>query len=206
MFQLAKMRRVSERSSFATAAPVRSLVSSRCGRLLPVAVAICIDLAAVWPGATQTGVSPTPPTQPPQTQATGQPPTPVPDQPSASHRPGFVDEIQKWLPSWPAIDSPRETMENLNRRARDAGDNLSRLSKQEVVSGRVKCPLAVNGAPDCKSAANRLCTDAGFKEGRSIDSDSAEDCPASVLLSDKAPPAPAECRVENFVIRALCQR
>lgn len=170
------------------------------GSLLTVVAAVGLNAIAVWPGATQTG-----PSQPPQV-APAQPP--APDQQLPARRPGFVDELQKLLPtpSWPSISSPQETIESLNQRARDAGDNLSRLSKQEVVSGRVKCPLAVNGAPDCKSAANRLCTVAGFKEGRSIDSDSAEDCPASVLLSDKTPPAPAECRVENFVIRALCQR
>lgn len=117
---------------------------------------------------------------------------------------GLVDELQKLFPL-PSLSTPSETIDSLNRRARDAGDNLSRLSRQEVVSGRVKCPTAANGAPDCKVAANRLCTDKGFKEGRSIDSDSAEDCPAAVIMADK-PPVQAECRVENFVIRALCQR
>jgi len=181
--------------------------------LLALVGAVGLNAIMAWPGSTQTTrLQPSQAqAQPaPQAQATEQlaPSQPAPDQPLPSRRPGFVDEIQKLLPAplWPSIGSPRETIEDLNRRARDAGDNLSRLSKQEVVSGRVKCPLAANGAPDCKSAANRLCTDNGFKEGRSIDSDSAEDCPASVILSDKSPPAPAECRVENFVIRALCQR
>ena len=215
MLLIPNMRRVPLRA-IATATPASRLdrrLDRRPDRrlggpLLAVAVAICLNTAAVWPGVTQTGRSQAPQVQAPQTQATEAPSQPAPDQPTPPSRPGFVDEIQKLLPapSWPSIGSPQETIESLNRRAKDAGDNLSRLSKQEVVSGRVKCPLAVNGAPDCKSAANRLCVDAGFKEGRSIDSDSAEDCPASVLLSDKTPPAPAECRVENFVIRALCQR
>jgi len=181
----------------------------RIPRRAPLALlaAVGLNALAAWPGAAQTG-----PSQPPQF-APAQPVAPLqgaPDQPLPARRPGFVDEIQKLLPAplqaWPSISSPQETIENLNQRAKDAGDNLSRLSKQEVVAGRVKCPLAANGAPDCKSAANRLCVDHGFKEGKSVDSDSAEDCPASVLLSDKSPPAPAECRIENFVIRALCQR
>jgi len=204
-------------STTVAAAPRRRLR----GLLFAVAGAIGLTAIMVGPGSTQTAAfqpsqAQAPQAQAPQAQGTEPrteqlaPPQSAPDQPMPSRRPGFIDEIQKLLPaplqSWPSIGSPRETMEDLNRRAKDAGDNLARLSKQEVVSGRVKCPLAANGAPDCKSAANRLCTDNGFKEGRSIDSDSAEDCPASVILSDKSPPAPTECRIENFVIRALCQR
>lgn len=174
--------------------------------LLALAAGAVLDALACWPGSTQTGQS-----QPAPAVVQPAPVPPDPDQPLPSRRPGFVDELQKLLPAplqtWPSIGTPQETIEGLNQRAKDAGDNLSRLSKQQVVSGRVKCLPAANGAPDCKAAANRLCTDNGFKEGRSVDSDSAEDCPASVLLSDKTPaPAPAECRVENFVIRALCQR
>ena len=174
--------------------------------LLVLAAGVALDALACWPGSTQRGqFQPAPAMDQP---APGQS---EPDQPLPSRRPGFVDELQKLLPAplqaWPSIGTPQETIDGLNRRARDAGDNLSRLSKQQVVSGRVKCLPAANGAPDCKAAANRLCTDNGFKEGRSIDSDSAEDCPASVLLSGKTPaPVPAECRIENFVIRALCQR
>jgi len=169
--------------------------------MLALAAGIGLSAVMAGPGWSQTGSSEPPPAPPPVIQQS------PPDAPLPARRPGFVDELQKLLPAWPSIGTPGETIDDLNRRAKDAGDNLSRLSKQEVVAGRVKCPLAANGAPDCKSAANRLCTDNGFKEGRSIDSDSAEDCPASVLLSGKsAPPEPAACRVENFVIRALCQR
>jgi hypothetical protein len=171
------------------------------GPVLAAVAAIGFSLLALGPGWAQTN----PP--PPQGPATAAPVAPEPAPPV--QQPGLVDEIQKLLPaplqSWPSLDSPQQTIDNLNKRARDAGDNLSRLSKQQVVAGRVKCPLAGNGAPDCKQAANRLCTDYGFKEGQSIDSDSAESCPASVLLSDK-PPVATDCPVENFVIRALCRR
>ncbi|MGO9360586.1 MAG: hypothetical protein ACLP1D_23435 [Xanthobacteraceae bacterium] len=176
--------------------------SGLTGPMLAVMAGLVLNCVVAWPGRSQTAPSP-----PPQAPPAAAQPAPEPAMPA--RRPGLVDELQKLLPgplqSWPSIGSPQETIEDLNQRARDAGDNLSRFSKQQVVAGRVKCPLAANGAPDCKVAADRLCTDNGFKGGRSIDSDSAENCPASVILSDK-PPEPANCQVENFVIRALCQR
>lgn len=204
MHALPKLRRAVSRMWSAAVAVARG--ARLPGSLLALLALGGLNAFLVCPGRAQTSPSPAPRVEPTQP---GAPAQGAPDQPPPPG-PGLVDEIQKMLPaplqSWPSIGSPQETIENLNRRAKDAGDNLSRLSKQEVVSGRVKCPLAANGAPDCKSAANRLCAASGFKEGKSLDSDSAEDCPASVLLSDKSPPAPAECRVENFVIRALCQR
>jgi hypothetical protein len=145
-----------------------------------------------------------PPSPPPVLQAApDQAPLPLPPT-----RPGLIDEIGKFFSdsplSLPPLKSPQQTLDDFNTRAKDAGDNLSRMSKGKVMAGRVKCPVAANGAPDCKSAADKLCTDKGFKEGQSVDSDSAESCSASVLLSGKKP-EPGDCRVENFVIRALCQ-
>ena len=134
-----------------------------------------------------------------------------PDQndPMAPNRSGFIDEVGKWLhaPSWglPSIKSPQQTLEEWNKSARDATDNLTRMSRQQVVTGRVKCLVAANGAPDCKSAATKMCVEKGFKDGQSLDSDSAESCPAAVLLSGDKPKQRQACVLENFVIRALCQ-
>jgi hypothetical protein len=135
-------------------------------------------------------------------------PQAVPEQEGAPNRPGLVDQIGKFFQDsplgLPPLKTPQQTLEDFNARAKDATDNLSRLSGRRVVAGRVKCPVAANGAPDCKSAADKLCIEKGFKEGQSVDSDSAERCSASVLLSGKKV-EPDDCRVENFVIRALCQ-
>lgn len=167
---------------------------------LSVGLSLVIGIALPQPASSQAGQTPLQP--PPVVQA-------VPDQEvPAPNRPGFVDELGKFFSSpslsLPPLKSPQQTIEDFNNRARDAGDNLSRFSKGQVIAGRVKCPTAANGAPDCKVAATKMCTDKGFKEGQSVDSDSAEDCPASVLLSGKSPTA-QECRIENYVIRALCQ-
>ncbi len=153
------------------------------------------------PGS-QPSASPAPASPPPVVQ-------PPPEQTlPAPRRPGLVDEIGKFFQdsplSLPTLKTPQQTIDDFNNRAKDATDNFSRLSKREVVAGRVKCPVAANGAPDCKSAADKLCVEKGFKEGQSVDSDSAESCSASVLLSGKKA-EPSDCRVENFVIRALCQ-
>ncbi len=181
-------------------------------------VLVLLAASAAWsqtslaPQPSPTQASPTP-AQAPQPWPPQQPPpvvqaTPDPDQPLASGRPGFVDEIGKFFsePPWglPPLKTPAQTLEDLNARTRDATDNLTRFSKGQVVAGRIKCPVAPNGAPDCKVAATRMCTDKGYKEGQSLDSDSAESCPASVILSGKKQDF-QECRVENFVIRALCQ-
>jgi hypothetical protein len=73
-----------------------------------------------------------------------------------------------------------------------------------VVTGRSVCPVAGNGAPDCKAASDRLCKDKGYKDGKSLDIETAEKCSAKVYLSGRTG-APGECRTENFVTRAICQ-
>jgi hypothetical protein len=147
-----------------------------------------------------------PPSQPPPVvQAEPEQPEQKPTPPASS---GFIDAVGKFLKDpplgLPPLKSPMETIDDINSGAKSAGDNLSRLSKGKVISGRVVCPMAGNGAPDCKVAATQMCVEKGFKEGRSLDSDSAESCAASVLLSGKQA-GPQDCHIENYVIRALCQ-
>ena len=47
-----------------------------------------------------------------------------------------------------------------------------------MVTGRTACPVAANGAPDCKAGADKLCQSKGYKEGKSLDTDAAEKCSA----------------------------
>lgn len=191
------------------------------GALLPAVIAVLtlvVTNFAALPAAAQQAVPPSEP--PPVLRALPdsgasadqtRPDQSRPDQvdPMAPNRPGFIDEVGKWLhaPSWglPSVKSPQQTLEEWNKSTREATDNLTRMSRQQVVTGRVKCPVAINGAPDCKIAATKMCTDKGFKDGQSLDSDSAENCPAAVLLSGDKPKQRQACILENFVIRALCQ-
>jgi hypothetical protein len=133
--------------------------------------------------------------------------------PAREENPGLINEIgkmfEKSLSILPPLKSPGETMDDLNSRAKDAakdaGDTLSRLAKpSSMVTGRTICPVSANGAPDCKLGADKLCQSKGFKEGKSLNTDSAETCSAKVLIPGRAR-KPDDCRSDNYVTRALCQ-
>ena len=88
---------------------------------------------------------------------------------------------------------------------KETGDALSRLAKpSSMVSGRAACPMAANGTPDCKLGADRLCQSKGHKEGKSLNTDSAETCSAKVLIPGRQR-KPGDCRTDTFVTSALCQ-
>ena len=90
-------------------------------------------------------------------------------------------------------------------RPKDAGAALSRSAVPgTMVAGRMICPIAVNGRPDCKLGADKLCESKGFKEGKSLNTDSAQTCSAKVLFPGRARKRD-DCRTDNYVISALCQ-
>jgi hypothetical protein len=129
--------------------------------------------------------------------------------PAREESPGLINEMgklfEKSLSILPTLKSPGETIDDLNARAKDAGDSLSRLAQpSSMATGRVGCPAAANGAPDCKLGADKLCQSKGFKEGKSLNTDSAEKCSAKVYLPGHKR-EPGDCRMEYFVTRALCQ-
>lgn len=73
-----------------------------------------------------------------------------------------------------------------------------------MVSGRTQCPTADNGAPDCTVAAAQLCQAKGYREGKSLASDSTEACSAKRLIPGRER-KPEDCRTNYFVTRAFCQ-
>jgi hypothetical protein len=134
-------------------------------------------------------------------QETGPPPGPPPSTPAPPARdenPGLINEMGKLfdkLPSiLPSIKSPSETMNDLSRLA----------TPSTMVSGRTACPVSSNGAPDCKQAADQLCQSKGYKEGKSLNADSAEKCSAKVLIPGRQR-KPDDCRTDTVVTSALCQ-
>jgi len=144
-----------------------------------------------------------------QTQPQQSEPARSPPPPAREENPGLLNEmgklLEKSLSVLPPLKSPSETIEDLNARAKDAGDTLSRLARpSSMVAGRMKCPISSNGAPDCKLGADKLCQSKGFKEGKSLNTDSAETCSAKVLIPGRAR-KPDDCRTDNYVTRALCQ-
>jgi hypothetical protein len=180
-------------------------MSDRIGSLIarvrqPIAIAMVVLSAMVvsdraW---AQAAAEPAPSSQ-------GEPAQPAPQQseptPPPKENPGLINEIGKLLEKpasmLPTLKSPKETID-------DAADALSRWTKSPGVKGRAACPLAANGAPDCKAAADKLCQSKGFKEGKSLDVDTTRNCSARALLSGRKPEE-SECRTETYVTRAVCQ-
>ena len=150
--------------------------------------------------------------QPPQ-QAPPQPPAPQ-GEPARPENPGLINEMGKLFDKiLPPLKSPSETIDDLNTRAKevvkdaatDAGNALSRLAKPgSMVSGRVICPVVANGTPDCKLGADKLCQSKGYKDGKSLNTDSAQSCSAKVLIPGRAR-KPDDCHTDNYVTTALCQ-
>jgi hypothetical protein len=184
-------------------------MSDRIGKLIarlqrPFAVAMVVlpaialsDLA--W---AQAAPQPAPSAQgAPAQPAPEQSEPPPPDHPAHKENPGFINEIGKLLEKpgslLPTLKSPKETID-------DAAGALSRWTTSPGVKGRAACPVAANGAPDCKAAADKLCQSKGFKEGKSLDVDTARNCSARALLSGRKPEE-SECRTETYVTRAVCQ-
>lgn len=142
-------------------------------------------------------VAPAPePVAPIPAPAVPEPPVP----PEAHENSGLINEIGKmfaapnWsLPALPALPSLKLPS--------DTNEALPELNT--MVRGRMVCPVSANGAPDCKAGSDRLCQSKGFKGGKSLDTDSAENCSRkSMLTGNKADDV---CKTENYVTRALCQ-
>jgi hypothetical protein len=145
------------------------------------------------------------PEQPAPQQIEPAPPAPAP----SGENPGLINEMgklfEKSLSILPKMKSPGETIDDLNARAKDAGESLSNMAKpSRMVTGRAACVVATNGAPDCKAGADKLCQSKGYKEGKSLDTDAAEKCSPKVYLPGRKR-EPGDCKTENYVIRALCQ-
>jgi hypothetical protein len=79
---------------------------------------------------------------------------------------------------------------------------VAKLPTARLMSGRERCALAPNGAPDCVTAAEALCRKHGYSTGKSMDFTSAEECPASTLLGQTSRD---ECTTVTFISRAMCQ-
>ena len=167
-------------------------------------LAVSMLLATLGSGWPQAAPQPSPGVQPPAPQQI-EPPPPA----AAPENPGLINEIGKlWEKSksmLPPLKSPGETIDDLNARAKDAGESLSNMARpSSMVKGRAACLVAANGAPDCKAGADKLCQSKGFKEGKSLDTDAAEKCSPKVFIPGRKR-EPGDCRTENFVTRALCQ-
>ena len=150
-------------------------------------------------------------------QAASPPQTPPAETPAPPPtRPGLIDAIGRWVDQsreevTEKLKGAQKSIDNLNAATQGAAtitrmptESLTALPGTRVATGRAVCATAANGAPDCKAAADELCRSKGMGTGRSVDSETAENCPMQVLLSGRRP-QPGDCKMETYVTRAVCQ-
>ena len=160
---------------------------------------------AGWPQAAPPSLG----VQSPARQPVPQGPAPQQIEPPPAENPGLIDEIGKLFEKsksmLPSLKSPGEAVDDLNARAKDAGETLSNIARPSImVTGRAACVVSANGAPDCKAGADKLCQSKGHKEGKSLDTDAAEKCSPKVFIPGRKR-EPGDCKTENYVTKALCQ-
>jgi hypothetical protein len=108
-------------------------------------------------------------------------------------------------PSWPDTSkSTSEAAADMAKGAAAAADAMNKFGTTHLIAGPIVCPLAPNGAPDCRAAAVQLCKQHGYKTGSSVDYVTAEKCPAEVTIAGRRPEG-GECPIEHTVTKALCQ-
>jgi len=190
---------------------------SELGACLLRRVALTAALFAAFAAMPRIALSQQAPATPQQQIApAGSPsePPPAPAPPERSN-PGLVEEIGKLLKDSATgikdsatgltskLPSAKDTIDGINNSAKGATDSLTRIAPPlsgQSVSGHSICPPAGNGAPDCKIAADNLCKEKGYKDGRSVDIETSQKCSAKDYLAGRG-----ACRTENFVTRAVCQ-
>ena len=184
-------------------------MSDRVGHLINFLVALALLAPGVaWPQAAPPSLGLQSPAEQPL-PAQGAPQQIEQAPPAPAENPGLINEIGKLFEKskslLPPIKSPSETIDDLNARAKDAGESLTNIAKPSImVKGRAACAVAANGAPDCKAGADKLCQGKGYKEGKSLDTDAAEKCSPKVFIPGRQR-EPGDCKTENYVTRALCQ-
>ncbi len=199
--------------------------------VIALALAQCPAFAQMRQGLAPADSSPTfaplPPASPQiPDQQTVAPPQQSP--PAGQQQPGMFEQFGRWWDqsisnmnqsfsnmnnswkdtfksSWPdASKSTSEAATDMMKGAAKAADAMSKLGNSGVVAGPMVCPLAPNGAPDCRAAAVQLCKQHGYKTGSSVDYVTSEKCSAEVTIAGRRP-LPGECPIEHTVTKALCQ-
>jgi len=143
-----------------------------------------------------------------------------PAQPDQGGKPGVMESIGRWFDETGAsmrksFDDTWRKMGGMSSSAgsvakgaadvtKDTVDAIGKLGTSRVISGRERCALAPNGAPDCRLAAETLCRANGFKTGSSVDYQTAEVCPPQAYAGGRQP-RPGECPLEHVVTKAMCQ-
>lgn len=199
----------------------------RCRAALAAVALAALTSSAAWAQA----VAPAPQPAAPAPQPQAAPGSAFPAQSSGGEKPGFISELGRWLddargklgalpppPMPPPLPAPpplpneaakdaanatQNAVRNAAEATKDAVNTIARIPATRVVEERALCPLAPNGAPDCRVAATNVCRGKGFSSGDPVSVRSSENCPPAVLLSGR-PPSAGECPTETVVLAAAC--
>ena len=185
----------------------------------PLRVALCAALLVLALPATAQQSAPPPDPAPPAAQ------------PAPERAPGLLENLGRWMDeagagmrrgwdnTWRGMGGLGDQAGSAARGAADATanvakgtvdatkgtiDTIGRWSGTRVVTGRERCAVAPNGAPDCRTAAEAMCKAKGFTTGSSVDYQTAENCPAQAFFGGRKP-ATGECPIEHVVTKAMCQ-
>jgi len=202
----------------------------RCRAALAAMAFVAVTSAAAWAQGAPPASGAGPAQAVPAPQAQPAPGSGFPAQPQGGEKSGFIAELGRlWddarsklgalpppvppplpapppLPNEAAKDAANATQNAVRNAAevtKDAVNAISRIPTARVVEVRALCPLAPNGAPDCRVAATNVCRGKGFASGDPIDVRSSENCPPAVVFSGR-PPSAGECPTETVVLAAAC--
>jgi hypothetical protein len=158
-----------------------------------------------------------------QGQAQQQPKTAPAVEPN---RPGFIDAFGHWIgdsvSNWnsgikgaadaakdaagvakDAAGAASDAAKGAGSVVTDTAGAVARIPATRVIAQRTLCPVAPNGAPDCRLAAETVCKAHGFASGSSVDFQTVEKCPPVAL--NRPDNEPQICVIESYVTRALCR-
>jgi hypothetical protein len=196
------------------------MTGSRPSMLAGGRLALCAGFAAVLllPAGTTHGQ------QAPAAPPTQEEPAPQPKNAPEPDRSGFIGTVGHWIENsvtnWnsglkdaagvakdaagTATGVATDAAKGAGNVVTDTAGAVARIPATRVIAQRATCPVAPNGAPDCRAAAEAICKAAGFASGNSIDFQTAEKCPPVAL--NRPDGEPPRCVIESYVTRALCSK
>jgi hypothetical protein len=114
---------------------------------------------------------------------------------------GSVDGIKGSVDSLSStVKGTQQTIQDLNQ---GTADTLSKLPVTGFAAGHALCTRDTNGAPDCRIASDQLCQAKGYKAGRGLDIETAENCNPRIFLPGYQRKQ-GDCHTDNYVTRAAC--
>jgi hypothetical protein len=114
---------------------------------------------------------------------------------------GSVDGIKGSVDTLSStVKGTEQTIQDLNQ---GTVDTLSKLPVTGFATGHAQCGRDNTGAPDCRVASDKLCQAKGYKTGRGLDIETAENCNPRIFLPGYQR-KPGDCQTDNYVTRAAC--